>query len=117
MINNKVFYAPLLCLVLASCSPQPEWILSGSISGMDRNEWHSASESKKLGTAGYWLLSLERKNWLNDPSLIEGDSFKQASIELKNCIDNHLTFSEKPTNAIVADCVYKKGWQNKNKNN
>lgn len=110
MIINKVLAAGMLATILTACSPQPEWMLLGDINGLDRAQWSAATSQQQLGTAAYWLLALERKGWLSDPELVMGDKFKPASMILKDCINNYLSFSSKETNTLVAECVQINNW-------
>ena len=115
MMTHKVLAAGVLAIALSACSKMPEWMMLGSINGLDRAKWSAATNEQQLGTAAYWLMSLERKGWLNDPSLVEGEKFKAASMTLQNRINDHLAFSNKETDVLVAECVQLNAWANTDK--
>lgn len=114
-INNFLSFTVLIATITA-CSPQtPEWVLYGNINGLNRQEWSGATNEQQLGTAAYWLLSFERKGWLDDPRLIKNDNFKPTAATLRNCINDYLSFSDEETNAIVDKCVQINRWSHLSK--
>ena len=89
---------------LVGCG-QPQWLLHGDSHGLDREEWNQASEQKKLGTAGYWLLSLQRKDFLKNDDVTGDLNFEKNATDLKGCLNTTMPYSAKATNHLVADCV------------
>lgn len=108
---KKALLAVLMVSALAGCSdPNGEWLNNGNASGLDRKDWVSASPSEKLGTAGFWLRSLQNKGFLNAQTLTEGDDFKGNAQLLANCVDSSIKVNSDETNYLAAKCVSTMGW-------
>ena len=108
---KKSLLAVLMVSALAGCSdPDSEWLNNGNLSGLDRQGWAEASPAKQLGTAGFWLRSLQNKGFLNDSALTEGAAFKQNAQMLVDCLNSSIVVSTAETNYLTATCVSTMGW-------
>lgn len=108
---KKSLLTLLMISALAGCSdPNSEWLNNGNINGLDRTDWVDASQAEKLGTAGFWLRSLQNKGFLNAQTLTEGDDFKKNAQLLANCVDSSINVSSAETNYLAATCVSTMGW-------
>jgi len=108
---KKSLLALLMVSALAGCSdPDSKWLNNGNLNGLDRQGWAEASPAKQLGTAGFWLRSLQNKGFLNDPALTEGEAFKKNAQLLADCLNSSIAVSSVETNYLTATCVSTMGW-------
>lgn len=110
---RKLCLVALLAVVGAvGCSdPETQWLYSGSSVGLDRDGWSSADQERQLGTAGFWLKSLQEKGFLKSPTLTEDNAeLKKNAQALTDCVNTSIKFSSKETNYLVAECVNALGW-------
>ncbi len=104
---KKVMLSVLL-FGLVACG-DPEWTNYGSMYGLDRQEWIAASGEKQLGTAGYYLRKLQQKGFLKDESATEGEAWFVNAVNLTDCLNKRITYSNKETSYLVSDCVQSLG--------
>lgn len=111
---NAIFSHTILLLItttlFTACEPQPKWLLFGALHGLDRQDWVDASYKKQLGTAGYYLLNLQRKGFLKSKDITEGSSFKVNANKLANCLNENFQYGFYQTQVLVAECVQTYNW-------
>lgn len=99
-------------LSVVGCSdPETKWLYDGSSIGLDRQEWVKATPERQLGTAGFWLQSLQDKGFLSSKEITTPNAtLKQNAKTLTDCVNKVIAYSNDDTNQLAAECVKLNGW-------